>query len=159
MMTPGVFNVNREAREIVMERTFDAPRELVWKLWTDPELIPHWWGPKEYKTTVEKMEVRPGGVWRFIQRDPSGNEYAFSGEYREIVPPSRIVHTFNFEPIGPGHELVESVTFEEQDGKTKMTSKAMYKSLEDLEGMVSSGMERGANETMERFAELLKNSS
>jgi uncharacterized protein YndB with AHSA1/START domain len=150
------FTVNREAREITMERIFDAPRELVWKVWTNPELIPQWWGPKMLVTTVDEMDLRPGGRWRFIQRDPNGMEYAFNGVYREIVPPERLVATFNFEPIGPGHELVESVTFEEQGGKTKMTSKAVYNTLEDLEGMLKSGMEAGANETMDRFGELLK---
>ena len=155
MMTAKNFTVDREAREIRMERIFDAPRELVWKVWTNPDLIPKWWGPKTLVTTVDEMDLRPGGRWRFLQRDPNGMEYAFNGVYREIVPPERIVATFNFEPIGPGHELVEVVTFEEQDGKTKMTSKALYNTIEDLEGMLKSGMEEGANETMDRFAELL----
>ncbi|MCI0415876.1 SRPBCC family protein [bacterium] len=159
MITPKNFSVNREGREITGERIFDAPRQLVWKLWTDPDLIPQWWGPKKYKTTVEKMDFRPGGVWRFIQQEPNGNEYAFSGEYREIVPPERLVYTFNFEPIGPGHELIEVVTFEEINGKTKMTNKAIYKTIEDLEGMLRSGMEEGAMETMARFDELLRKHS
>ena len=159
MITPRNFSVNREAKEIVMERVFDAPRELVWKLWTDPDLIPQWWGPRDHKTLVEKMEVRPGGAWRFIQTDAKGNEFAFSGVFKEIEPPKRIRWTFNFEPIGPGHELTEVVTFEEFEGKTKMTTKSLYNTIEDLEGMVRSGMEKGANETMERFAELLQSYS
>jgi uncharacterized protein YndB with AHSA1/START domain len=156
LATGGRFIVNREVREIVMERIFDAPRELVWKLWTDPALIPRWWGPANLTTVVDRMEVKPGGVWRFLQRDGSGNEYAFHGEYREIVPPERIVATFNFEPIGPGHELVEVVTLEDHGGKTRLTSRAIYRSIEDLEGMLRSGMEEGATETMNRFAELLQ---
>jgi uncharacterized protein YndB with AHSA1/START domain len=155
-MTAKKFSVDREAREITMERIFDAPRELVWKVWTNRDLIAQWWGPKTLITTVDQMDLKPGGRWRFIQRDPDGNEYAFNGVYREIVPPERLVATFNFEPIGPGHELVEIVTFEEQGGKTKLTSKACYNTLEDLEGMLMSGMEGGATETMDRFAELLK---
>ncbi len=150
------FTVDREAREITMERIFDAPRELVWKLYTNPDLIPQWWGPKALVTTVDEMDVRPGGRWRFIQRDPNGMEYAFNGVYREIEPPKRVVYTFNFEPIGPGHELVEIVTFDEQGGKTKLTSKAVYNTIEDLEGMLKSGMEGGATETMDRFEQLLK---
>jgi len=154
IMTP-TFTVNREAKEIVMERVFDAPRDLVWKLWTDPQMIPKWWGPVKYKTVVDKMDFRVGGQWRFIQSDSHGNEFAFHGIYREIVPFEKISVTFNFEPIGPGHELLEVVTFEVMKGQTKMVSKAMYNSIEDLEGMVKSGMEEGYNETMERFAKLL----
>ncbi len=142
--TARKFTVDREAREITMERIFDALRELVWKVWTNPDLIPQWWGPKRLVTTVDEMDLKPGGRWRFIQRDSNGMEFAFSGVYREIVPPKRVVHTFNFEPIGPGHELVEIVTFEEQGGRTKLTSKAVYNTLEDLEGMLKSGMEEGA---------------
>src|SRR5712692_9827489 len=106
-------------REIVMERIFDAPRELVFKVSTDPELIPQWWGPKRLTTTVETMDVRPGGVWRVVQRDSEGNEYAFNGVYREVVPPERIVRTFEFEGM-PGHVLVETTTLEEHDGKTRL---------------------------------------
>jgi len=158
MITAPTFTVNREAKEITMERVFDASRDLVWKLWTDPKMIPRWWGPRNNQTTVDKMDFRVGGEWRFIQIDPEGNEYAFHGVYREIVPPHKISETFNFEPIGPGHELIEVVMFEDIGGKTKMISKAIYNSIEDLEGMVRSGMEEGSNESMERFEELLKES-
>jgi len=153
------FTVNRGALEVVMERLFDAPRSLVWKLWTDPNLIPQWWGPSRMKTTVDRMDMKPGGRWRFILENPDGSKIAFSGEYREIVPPERLLYTFNFEPIGPGHEVIEVVTFEEHEHKTKLTSKNIYQKLEDLEGMVQSGMEEGSNETMERFADLLKKHS
>jgi len=76
-------------RELVMTRVFDAPRELVFKAYTDPKLIPHWWGPRKYETRVDKMEVRPGGVWRYIHRGADGQEDAFNGVYRENVPPER----------------------------------------------------------------------
>ena len=142
-------------REIVTTHVFDAPRELVWRTWTDPKLIPRWWGPKKYTTTVEKMDVRPGGTWRFLQRDDEGNEYGFHGEYREVVPPERIVDTFEFEGM-PGHILVESAVFEEVGQKTKVTQKALFATVEDLKGMVASGMEEGARETIERFAELVQ---
>ena len=78
-------------REIVMTRLFDAPRELVFKAYTDPAMVPHWWGQRGATTTVDKMDVRPGGAWRFVQRGPDGSEFAFNGEYREIVPPERLV--------------------------------------------------------------------
>src|SRR5216110_524177 len=108
--------VRTSERELVTTYIFDAPSELVWKAWTDPKLIPRWWGPRRYTTTVEKMEVRPGGTWRFIQRDAEGNVYGFHGEYKEVVPPKRIVDTFEYEGM-PGHVLVESATFEEIDAR------------------------------------------
>ena len=101
------------------------------------------------------MDVRPGGVWRFIQRDANGNEYAFNGEYREIVPPERLVNTFEFEGV-PGHIIVDTATFEEQpDGKTKLTVTSLFDTVEDRDGMLKSGMEDGAIETWDRLAELL----
>lgn len=142
-------------REIVITRIFDAPRELVFKVWTDPQLIPQWWGPKSSTTTVDKMDVRPGGVWRFVEHEPDGSEYAFNGVYHEIVPPERIVSTFEYEGM-PGHVSVETVTFEEHEGKTKMTSHALFQSIEDRDGILKSGMEEGAAETWSRFEELLK---
>jgi len=144
-------------REIVMTRVFDAPRELVFKAYTDPKLIPQWWGQRSTTTTVDKMDVRPGGVWRFVQRDADGNEYAFNGEYKEIVPPERLAYTFEFEGM-PGHVLLETVTFEEQGGKTKVKVLSLFDSVEDRDGMLQSGMEAGANESNDRLAELLANS-
>ena len=142
-------------REIVMERVFNAPRELVFKAYTDPNLIPRWWGPRKYTTTVDKMDVRVGGAWRFVQRDAAGNEFAFNGEYREIAPPDRLSYTFEFEGM-PGHVLLETVTFEERDGKTKVTVTSLFQSVEDRDGMLQSGMEAGANESQDRLAELLE---
>jgi uncharacterized protein YndB with AHSA1/START domain len=142
-------------REIVMERVFAAPRELVFKAYTDPNLIPKWWGPRYLTTIVDKMEVKVGGVWRFVQRDADGNEYAFNGAYREILPPDRLSYTFEFEGM-PGHIVLETVTFEERDSKTKVTVTSLFQSKEDLDGMIQSGMEEGANDSQERLAELLE---
>ena len=139
---------------IVLTRVFDAPRELVFKTNMDPNLIPQWWGPKRLTTTVDKMDVRKGGVWRFVQRDVDGNAYAFNGVYHEIASPERLVYTFEFEGL-PGHVLLETVTFEEHDGQTKLTDKSIFQSVEDRDGMLMSGMEQGAVETMDLFAELL----
>jgi len=74
-----------------MERVFDAPRELVFRAFTDPELIPRWWGMRDSTTVVDSMDVRPGGAWRYVQIAPDGTRHAFRGEFREIVPPQRIV--------------------------------------------------------------------
>ncbi|MDQ3227976.1 MAG: SRPBCC family protein [Chloroflexota bacterium] len=141
-------------REIAMERVFDAPRELVFAAYTDPAHIPHWWGPRGVTTTVDTMDVRPGGTWRFVHRDQDGAEYGFHGEYREVVPPERLVSTFEFEGM-PGHVLVDTATFTEVDGKTKVTVTSLFASGEDLQGMMDSGMEAGARESWDRLAELL----
>jgi uncharacterized protein YndB with AHSA1/START domain len=141
-------------REIVMERVFTAPRALIFKAYTDPDLIPRWWGPRRYTTTVDKMDVKVGGVWRFIQRDEAGREFAFNGVYREIVPPDRLAYTFEFEGM-PGHVLLETVTFEEHAGQTKVKVTSLFTSVEDRDGMLHSGMEEGANESQDRLAELL----
>ncbi|MBA3450010.1 MAG: SRPBCC family protein [Chloroflexia bacterium] len=142
-------------REIIMERVFDAPRELVFEAYTDPRHIPHWWGPRGMSTIVDSMDVRPGGSWRFVHRDQDDAEYGFHGEYREVVPPARLVSTFEFEGM-PGHVLVDTATFEEVDGKTRLTVTSLFASGDDLDGMVASGMEAGAIESWDRLAELLE---
>lgn len=144
-------------REYVMQRVFDAPRELVFKVYTDPNLVPQWWGPRGSSTIVETMDVQPGGLWRYVQREPAGNEYAFFGEYREVVAPERLVYTFEFEGM-PGKVIVDTLTFEERDGKTTVTATSLFQSAEDLAGMVSTGMEAGANKSWDRMAELLAGS-
>jgi uncharacterized protein YndB with AHSA1/START domain len=141
-------------QELVMTRVFDAPRELVFKACTDPNLIPKWWGPRYLSTTVDKMDVRPGGVWRFVQRDSAGNEFGFHGVYHAVSSPEGTVQTFEFEGV-PGHVLLETSKFEEFEGKTKLTQHSVFQSVEDRDGMVQSGMEKGATESMDRLAELL----
>lgn len=141
-------------REIGMSRVFDAPRELVWEAYTDPKHVANWWGQRNSTTIVDKMDVRPGGEWRYIQRAPDGTEYAFRGEYREIVPPEKLVSTFEFEGM-PGQVVVDSATFEEQNGKTTITVVSTFDSKEARDGMLQSGMEEGANESWDRLAELL----
>jgi len=141
-------------KEILITREFDAPRDLVFKAMTDPDLIPRWWGPRAYTTEVDQMDVRPGGKWRFINRTPDGTAHGFRGEYREIVPPERIVQTFEYEPM-PGHVFVETATFTEREGRTLLTVRSVAPSKEDRDGMIGSGMEKGLAETHDRFAELL----
>ena len=141
-------------REVVMTKIFDAPRELVWKAYTDPKLIPRWWGPRYLTTTIDKMDVKPGGAWRFVSRGPDGSEFGFHGVYRETVKPERLSWTFEFEGV-PGHVSVDTVTLEELDGRTKVTVTSVFESKQDRDGMVASGMEGGAAESTERLAELL----
>ena len=142
--------------EIVQERVFDAPRELVFTTLNDPDLIPKWWGPSYLTTTVEKMDVRPGGAWRYVQRAPDGGEHAFNGKYIEVVAPERVVLTFNYEGIPGDHEAISTLVLDDEDGKTRMISTMVFKTTEDRDGMVQSGMESGARETDDRLAALLE---
>jgi len=142
-------------QETIITHTFDAPPALVFKAMTDPTLIPQWWGPRNLTTTIDKLELRKGGIWRFVQRDAEGNTYAFNGVYHTIEAPERLVYTFEFEGM-PGHVLLETAVFEEVDGKTKLTEQAVFQSVQDRDGMIQSGMESGAAEGHERLTELLQ---
>lgn len=139
---------------IVMSREFNAPRELVFKAFTDAALIPKWWGPARLTTTVDKMDVRMGGIWRYVQRDTDGNEFGFHGVYHDVAAPERLVFTFEWEGL-PGHVLLETVTLAERDGKTTITDSLVFQSVEDRDGMLQSGMEQGAAESWERLEALL----
>ncbi len=141
-------------REILSERVFDAPRDRVFAAYTDPRLIPQWWGPRRMTTIVDQMDVRPGGVWRFVSHDCDGREQGFRGVYREVTPPERIVQTFEWEGM-PGHVIVESVRFEDLGERTKVVVTSLFHTTQERDGMLSSGMERGLNESHERLAELL----
>lgn len=147
--------INAEKRELITSHAFDAPVELVYRVTTDPKLIPQWWGPRGLTTVVDQHDFRVGGTWRYVQRDAQGNEYAFHGEYREIVPNKRLVFTFEYEGLPPGHDLLETILYEEQGGKTVVTTVDVFRTIEDLQGMVQSGMEEGVNDSYERLAELL----
>lgn len=133
--------------------TVNGPSELVFKAHTDPDLIPRWWGPRYLTTEIDKLEARPGGQWRFVQRDPDGNEYAFHGVYHDLASPGRIVQTFEYEGM-PGHVVLEAMTLEEVDGRTKVTTHSVFQTLEARDGMIASGMEVGIREGMERMNEL-----
>ena len=146
------------ALEVVATREFVAARELVFRAYPHPALVPLWGSPPRHTTVVEKMDVRVGGGWRYVIKDrASGVEImAFSGEYREIVPPGRIVRTENFEPVGPGHECIDTVVFEEiEGGRTRMTETMVFKAKEDRDMMLQSGMESGFNESLQLLDQLL----
>ncbi len=140
--------------EVRIERTFDAPRELVWEAYTDPELLTEWLGPRRLTMTVQEMDVRTGGSYRYTHRDDDG-EYVFFGEFREVVPPKLLVQTFQFE--GNDHPpSVDRVEFEELDGdRTRIVVTATLDSIESRDAMLQSGMERGVSEGYEKLDELL----
>lgn len=142
-------------REIVSERVFDAPRDRVFAAFTDPALIPEWWGPRGTTTVVVQMDVRRGGAWRFVvQGDSDGDESGFGGTYREVTPPERVVQTFEWEGM-PGHVIVETVTFEDLVGRTKLTNVSLFHTTEERDGMLASGMESGLTESHDRLDEVL----
>lgn len=145
-----------EGGDLVYERTFDAPRELVWKAHTDPEMIPQWWGPHRHTTRVEEMDVRPGGAWRWVSVDDEGGEFVFYGEYLEVVPPERIRWTFMFDVEGVGPQGgPETLTLEEVDGRTVMRAVSHIGSPEAIEAALATGMIEGAIETWDRLDTLL----
>lgn len=141
-------------REVVITQVFDAPRELVWKALTDPELMPQWGGPKEYVITIDKMDVRSGGKWRYVQRGPDGSASTFHGVYMTVTPPERLVDTWEWEGM-PGQTALETITLEEQDGATKVTTTEEFQTAEDRDRALQE-MSEGAIESGERLAELLK---
>jgi uncharacterized protein YndB with AHSA1/START domain len=114
----------------------------------------NWWGPRKYEFASCEIDFRPGGTWRIVHRGPDGEEYGFHGEYREIVRPERIVWTFEFE--GAPGVAVETLTLEEQDGKTTVTATSVWDSVQARDGMLESGMETGAAETYDRLDEYLE---
>ncbi|MEF3306577.1 SRPBCC family protein [Paenibacillus sp. GYB003] len=141
-------------QEVVISRIFDAPRELVFRLWTDAAQINDWWGPSSMTTVVDSLDARRGGIWRYVQRDPAGNEYAHNGVFHEVTSPERLIYTYEFEGV-PAVGLV-TVTFEEvAGGKTKLTETSLYPSVDIRDGVLRSGMTEGAIELMDRFAHLL----
>ena len=147
--------VEPNSQVIHINTTYNGPRELVFKAHTDPDLIPQWYGPRFLTTEVDKLEARPGGQWRFLNRDDEGNVYAFHGVYHDVVAPERIVQTFEYEGM-PGHVTLETAVFEDLGGgKTRVPAHSVFQSVEDRDGMVASGMEVGINDGYDRMNELL----
>lgn len=142
--------------EITMSRMFDAPRGLVFDAHTKPEHLVHWFGPRGHKLSVCTVDLRPGGAWRYILREPDGREMGMKGVYREVVPPERLVYTEIFDDFEEmaGESIVTTI-FEDVHGQTKVTSTSVYRSKEIRDMVIKSGMEDGAAETYDRLAEYL----
>jgi uncharacterized protein YndB with AHSA1/START domain len=138
--------------DFVMARTFDAPRELVWKAFTDPAWVTRWWGKHGTTTTVVEMDVRPGGAWRYVSSAPDREDVAFYGEYLEVTPPERFRWTFMFdiEGVGPMGGP-ETHSFEDLGGRTRVTAVGHMGSAEAIEGALATGMVEGALETWDRL--------
>jgi uncharacterized protein YndB with AHSA1/START domain len=155
-MAKTEYEIRPGVQEFSVTRDFNAPRELVFKAFTDPKLISQWWGPRKYTMTVEKMEARPGGSWRYLHSDAEGNVHPFRGIFHDVVAPERVIGTFEYEPF-PGHVSLVSARFESLPGnKTRLIQHQVFESVEDRDGMVGSGMREGSDESMDRLAELLE---
>lgn len=135
-------------------REFDAPRDLVFKAHTDPDLLVQWLGPAKYKMIVDRYDVRDGGTWRYVHRDDAGNEFGFHGVFHGNPSPDRMVQTFEFEGA-PGHVSLDSVTLEERDGRTFLRGHSVFQSVEDRDAMVQGGMTEGMEEGYRRLDELV----
>jgi uncharacterized protein YndB with AHSA1/START domain len=172
MATGQSSSIGPTERALVITRLFDAPRELVWKAWTEPKYMAAWFGPTVMTNPVCKMDVRPGGAWRFVMRAPDGIEYPLKGVYREVVKPDRLVMTMDCsEHPDEWHDLIDpnrdkrsgrpaldllcTVTFEEQGAKTKLTIHTLFAMPALRDVMVRMGMEQGWNESLDKLGELL----
>lgn len=141
-------------RELIINRVFHAPRELVYKTWTDPEHLPQWWGPKGYTISVKKIDVRPGGEWIYVMHGPDGVDYDNKIAYIEVVSPERLVYSHGGGEDEESFQVI--VTFAEQDGKTKLTMRMLFKSAEELDKVVKEyGAIEGAKSTLDRLEEQL----
>ncbi|MGW8530303.1 MULTISPECIES: SRPBCC family protein [Nocardiopsidaceae] len=142
-------------QDIVITRTFDAPRDVVFRAMTEPEHLARWWGLDETDTVVDRAEVRPGGTWRFVEKAADGEEYAFHGVFHDVVAPERIVQTFEFEGM-PGHVAMDTHMLEEKDGRTLYRAISVFQTVEDRDGMVSSGMEEGLAQSLDALEGLAR---
>jgi uncharacterized protein YndB with AHSA1/START domain len=140
--------------QLLIDREFDAPLELVYRAYTDPELLVQWLGPRRLAMTMEQYEPRHGGSYRYIHRDTDGTEYMFRGVFHGTPSPDGIVQTFEFEGA-PGHVALETARFEDLGGRTRVRASSVYQSVDDRDAAIASGMESGIHESHERLTELL----
>jgi uncharacterized protein YndB with AHSA1/START domain len=134
--------------QILIEREFDAPRHLVYRAYTEPELVKRWWTAGRGEMIVAEIELRVGGAWRYVMATEDGSEMAFHGEYREIVPDERIVSTEVFEPV-PEAAALDTLTLSEQDGRTRLAILVEHKSKANRDAHVESGMEDGLQDALD----------
>jgi uncharacterized protein YndB with AHSA1/START domain len=140
--------------QILTSREFDAPRDLLYRAFTEPDLLAQWLGPRKYTMTVERFEPRDGGTWRYLHSDDAGNTYGFHGVFHGEPSPDGIVQTFEFEGA-PGNVQMDTVTFEEHDGGTTVRTNTVFQSVEARDAMYQSGMADGMSQGYDRLEELL----
>jgi uncharacterized protein YndB with AHSA1/START domain len=153
---------NLADREIVITRVFDAPREMIWDAWTDPKQVVRWWGPRGFTTSIHKMDVRPGGVWRQTMHGPDGTDYPGQMVFVEVVKPERIVYSMSGGKQGqPAHQFESTWTFEPlSDHKTRLTLRMLFPSPEICAEVAKAyGVMEGGNQTLDRLSEHLAQGS
>lgn len=148
-------NATDSEREIVLSRTYDAPRELVWQAWTRAEHLARWWGPNGFTTTTSEMEVRPGGVWRFVMHGPDGTDYQNVVEYTEVVAPELLVYNHG-DGENRERDFHVTVTFTAEDGGTTVTSRMLFPTAEERRRAVGFGAVELGKQTFARLVEHLK---
>lgn len=142
------------SQEIITTCILNAPRDMVFNAFMEPIMIERWWGPRSLVTSVETYDAWAGGSWRFVQHDKDGHQYAFHGVFHDIIIPERIVQTFEYEGT-PGNVLLDTITFEEFNGSTRITDHSVFQSVADRDAMLAENMEAGASESMVRLSEIL----
>jgi uncharacterized protein YndB with AHSA1/START domain len=140
--------------QILITREFNAPKRLVYRAWTTPELVQRWWSGKRGEMTIVEIDLRVGGRWRYVMVASGGFEVAFHGNYREIVPDERIVTTDVFEPMPDEAGVLDTVTFTERDGGTILTLHSQCGSQETRDMILASGMEGGMQEQMDALEQV-----
>lgn len=142
------------SREIVITRVFNAPRELVFKVWTEPEHLAKWWGPRGFTNTIHSIDVTPGGVWQFDMHGPDGTKFPNRIVYNEVVKPERITYSHGGDDEEGQFQV--TVTFEEQGDKTALTMRTLFRSEAERDYVVKEfGAIEGGKSTLERLAEHL----
>lgn len=144
-------------QEMRIVREFDAPRELVFRTLTDPQLYVQWLGPARLTMMLETFEPRSGGRWRYTHKDQDGNEFGFHGVYHEVCAPERIITTFEFEGLSQaGHVCLETLTLQDLPaGRTRLTAHSVFQSVTDRDAALQSGMQEGIDDSHERLTALL----
>ncbi|HEY4740345.1 MAG TPA: SRPBCC family protein [Candidatus Acidoferrales bacterium] len=152
---------NLADRELIITRIFDAPCELIWNAWSDPEQIVKWWGPRGFTTTIDEIDVRPGGVWRHTMHGPDDTDYPNKNVFIEVVKPDRIVYSLTGGKQGDrGTQAEVTWTFEAQGAKTTLTLRMLFPSAEVREHVVKTyGTIEGGEQTLDRLGELLARNS
>lgn len=143
-------------REVVMTRVFDAPRHLVFEAWTKPEHLLQWFGPHSCPLVACEIDFCVGGGWRYVLRGPDGKDMVMRGVYQEIKRPELLISTESFDDYPAGGESINTMTFSEENGKTKLTTRVLYGSKEIRDAVIRTGMEHGAGETYDRLEDHLR---
>lgn len=156
MTTTDAHDTDTTDREIVLSREFDAPRELVYQAYTDPAHTAHWWGPEGFTNTVHEMDVRPGGMWRFIMHGPDGRDWSNRVTYQEVSPPERLVYLHGEDVDDDPGAFHVTIRFDDLGGRTRVTQRMVFRTKAQREGVISFGAVELGNQTLDKLAAYLE---